>query len=89
MPNPTSGTKIIQVQVPNELAEKLEEISNRTHVPRTAIIKMGVELVVAQIMSGQIPLGIAFSPPSYAQPGQPAQAQPAFQVVADPRLQNK
>jgi hypothetical protein len=96
MASASATSRVVQVQIPNEVASILDDISNKTHVPKAVILRMGVERIVADIQAGKVQLGISFGgggggsvasgpAPAYAPPPPPPPpVQPTFVQVADP-----
>jgi predicted DNA-binding protein len=60
MANNTATSKIIQVQVPNQIQEDLDLISSKTHVSKSVIIRMGIENIIRDIKEGKVQMGIKF-----------------------------
>lgn len=60
MARPTVTSVVSQVALPRPLDHELSKISARTHVPKSVIIRKGVEMIVKQIKDGKIKMGFDF-----------------------------
>jgi predicted transcriptional regulator len=61
MARPSLTATVMQVQVPRELNDVLDQISAKSHVPKSVIVRMGIEKIVKDIRDGKIKLGISFN----------------------------
>lgn len=81
MPSPSAGTKVIQVQLEHGKVDRLDNISNRTHVPRATLLRMAIDKFLEDAEAGRFAMGISVSPTGVGVTSGP---QPTFAVVAPP-----
>lgn len=60
MARASDQSTVMQVAVPRELNHALDQISAKTHVAKSVIIRMGIQKIIKEIKAGNVKLGISF-----------------------------
>lgn len=60
MARASEASTVMQVAVPRDLNHQLDQISAKTHVAKSVIIRMGIQKIIKDIKAGNVKLGISF-----------------------------